>query len=77
MSILELILIVVALLGGVRLGVWLTNNQRDNVQQIENVYRHIDELTRETKERIDTVERDLHSRIDLTFDEIERKKGNG
>lgn len=74
MSILELILVGLALLGGARFGIWLTNKQRDSEREVENVYRTLSDTQTLLDQRIDDVVRDIHTRIDILHETFEQKE---
>ena len=74
MSILELILVGLALLGGARFGIWLTNKQRDSEREVENVYRTLNDTQTLLDQRIDDVARDVHTRIDILQETFEKKE---
>ena len=74
MSILELILVGLALLGGARFGIWLTNKQRDSEREVENVYRTLNDTQALLDQRIDEVVRDIHTRIEILHETFEQKE---
>jgi len=47
---------------------------RENSNQFENLYRHIEERSKEVHDRIEDINNDLTSKMDSRFDKLQSKQ---
>lgn len=71
MSILEMLLIVAALVSGIRVGMWLATKESNAQAEIQSIHARIDAAQDETSRRIDDETRSINMRIDIVQETLE------